>query len=107
MIEGQTTIVIAHRLSTIKKASQIIFLDKGQVTGKGTHSELMASHAKYKNFVVSRKINRLILYISKLGANTHIPSRRLKCSTLMDINIINCLSSFIYLNHLNLRHNNS
>ena len=47
LMEGRTTIVIAHRLSTIKKG-QIIFLDKGQVTGKGTHSELMASHAKYK-----------------------------------------------------------
>ncbi|WRN72863.1 ATP-binding cassette domain-containing protein [Staphylococcus aureus] len=63
LMEGRTTIVIAHRLSTIKKAGQIIFLDKGQVTGKGTHSELMASHAKYKNFVVSAKINRLNLYI--------------------------------------------
>ncbi|MFM9503876.1 ATP-binding cassette domain-containing protein, partial [Listeria monocytogenes] len=41
LMEGRTTIVIAHRLSTIKKAGQIIFIDKGQVTGKGTHSELM------------------------------------------------------------------
>ncbi|ENJ38831.1 ABC transporter ATP-binding protein [Staphylococcus aureus] len=56
LMEGRTTIVIEHRLSTIKKAGQIIFLDKGQVTGKGTHSELMASHAKYKNFVVSQKL---------------------------------------------------
>ena len=56
LMEGRTTIVIAHRLSTIKKAGQIIFLDKGQVTGKDTHSELMASHAKYKNFVVSQKL---------------------------------------------------
>ncbi|HDG6184857.1 TPA: ABC transporter ATP-binding protein [Staphylococcus aureus] len=56
LMEGRTTIVIAHRLSTIKKAGQIIFLDKGQVTGRGTHSELMASHAKYKNFVVSQKL---------------------------------------------------
>lgn len=34
LMEGRTTIVIAHRLSTIKKAGQIIFIDKGQVTGK-------------------------------------------------------------------------
>ncbi|MEN2449406.1 ABC transporter ATP-binding protein, partial [Bacillus sp. JR_15] len=33
LMEGRTTIVIAHRLSTIKKAGQIIFIDKGQVTG--------------------------------------------------------------------------
>ena len=47
-MEGRTTVVIAHRLSTIKKAGQIIFIDKGQVTGKGTHGELMASHENIK-----------------------------------------------------------
>lgn len=57
LMEGRTTVVIAHRLSTIKKAGQIIFIDKGQVTGKGTHSELMASHEKYKNFVTSQKLS--------------------------------------------------
>ena len=49
--------MIAHRLSTIKKAGQIIFIDKGQVTGKGTHGELMQSHEKYKNFVTSQKLS--------------------------------------------------
>ncbi len=57
LMEGRTTVVIAHRLSTIKKAGQIIFIDKGQVTGKGTHGELMASHEKYKNFVTSQKLS--------------------------------------------------
>ncbi|MFB2003412.1 ABC transporter ATP-binding protein [Staphylococcus aureus] len=56
LMEGRTTIVIAHRLSTIKKAGQIIFIDKGQVTGKGTHSELMTTHEKYKHFVTSQKL---------------------------------------------------
>lgn len=46
LMEGRTTVVIAHRLSTIKKAGQIVFIDKGEVTGKGTHHELMASHDK-------------------------------------------------------------
>lgn len=56
LMEGRTTIVIAHRLSTIKKAGQIIFIDKGQVTDKGTHSELMTTHEKYKHFVTSQKL---------------------------------------------------
>ena len=56
LMEGRTTIVIAHILSTIKKAGQIIFIDKGQVTGTGTHSELMTSHEKYKHFVTSQKL---------------------------------------------------
>lgn len=41
LMEGRTTVVIAHRLSTIKKAGQIVFIDKGEVTGKGTHHELI------------------------------------------------------------------
>ncbi|MBO1198819.1 ABC transporter ATP-binding protein [Staphylococcus simiae] len=57
LMEGRTTIVIAHRLSTIKKAGQIIFLDKGVVTGKGTHAELLQTHEKYKHFVTSQKLS--------------------------------------------------
>lgn len=57
LMEGRTTVVIAHRLSTIKKAGQIVFIDKGEVTGKGTHHELMASHDKYKHFVTSQKLS--------------------------------------------------
>jgi ATP-binding cassette subfamily B protein AbcA/BmrA len=43
-MENRTTIVIAHRLSTIKKAEQIIFIRwMSNVTGIGTHQELMAT----------------------------------------------------------------
>lgn len=57
LMEGRTTVVIAHRLSTIKKAGQIVFIDEGEVTGKGTHHELMASHDKYRHFVTSQKLS--------------------------------------------------
>ena len=57
LMEGRTTVVIAHRLSTIKKAGQIVFIDKGEVTGKGRHHELMASHDKYRHFVTSQKLS--------------------------------------------------
>lgn len=57
LMEGRTTVVIAHRLSTIKKAGQIVFIDKGEVTGKGTHHELMARHDKYRHFVTSQKLS--------------------------------------------------
>lgn len=56
LMEGRTTIVIAHRLSTIKKAGQIIFLDQGQVTGQGTHAELMDHHEKYHQFVTTQNL---------------------------------------------------
>ncbi|MGW9856655.1 ATP-binding cassette, subfamily B, bacterial AbcA/BmrA [Staphylococcus hominis] len=58
LMKGRTTIVIAHRLSTIKKAGQIIFIDQGQVTGEGTHDELMHHHEKYHQFVTTQNLNK-------------------------------------------------
>lgn len=50
LMEGRTTFVIAHRLSTIIHADNIIFIEKGRVTGSGTHQELTQSHALYRQF---------------------------------------------------------
>jgi ATP-binding cassette, subfamily B, bacterial AbcA/BmrA len=50
LMQGRTTLVIAHRLSTVVNADQIVFLDKGVVTGSGTHEELVASHELYREF---------------------------------------------------------
>ncbi|KHF40640.1 ABC transporter ATP-binding protein [Halalkalibacter okhensis] len=50
LMEGRTTFVIAHRLSTIVNADQIIFIEKGQITGTGTHQELVQSHELYREF---------------------------------------------------------
>jgi len=50
LMEGRTTFVIAHRLSTIVDADQIIFIEKGEVTGIGTHRELIGSHPLYREF---------------------------------------------------------
>lgn len=47
----RTTIIVAHRLSTVLKADKIIFIDNGEITGMGTHEELLARHSKYKNMI--------------------------------------------------------
>jgi ATP-binding cassette, subfamily B, bacterial AbcA/BmrA len=50
LMEGRTTFVIAHRLSTIVDADKIVFIEKGRVTGVGTHSELVQTHSLYREF---------------------------------------------------------
>ena len=49
-MKGRTTLIIAHRLATIIHADQIFFLEQGQLTGAGTHDELIAQHELYKEF---------------------------------------------------------
>ncbi|MFF2530729.1 ABC transporter ATP-binding protein [Brevibacillus sp. NPDC058079] len=48
LMKGRTTLVIAHRLSTVVEADQIIFLEKGKITGMGTHEELFQTHEMYR-----------------------------------------------------------
>lgn len=54
LMAGRTTIIIAHRLSTVVGADQIIFIEKGTVTGRGTHDELIKEHAMYREFAVQQ-----------------------------------------------------
>jgi len=50
LMADRTTFVIAHRLSTIVNADKIVFIEKGKMTGIGTHQELMQNHALYREF---------------------------------------------------------
>ncbi|AOV06194.1 ABC transporter ATP-binding protein [Sporosarcina ureilytica] len=54
LMEGRTTFVIAHRLSTIVHADQIIFIEKGRITGRGAHEELTQSHPLYQEFAAQQ-----------------------------------------------------
>ncbi len=49
-MKGRTTLVIAHRLSTVVDADKIIFIEKGNLTGSGTHDELLRTHDMYREF---------------------------------------------------------
>ncbi len=51
LMKGRTTLVIAHRLATIVDSDKIYFIEKGKVTGSGTHEELVKSHKTYAKYV--------------------------------------------------------
>jgi ATP-binding cassette subfamily B protein len=47
-------VIVAQRVSTIMQADLIIVLDHGVIAGMGTHRELLASCAPYREIVVSQ-----------------------------------------------------
>ncbi len=47
-IPDTTKIIIAQRISSVQNADKIIVLDDGRVSGFGTHDELLANNAIYK-----------------------------------------------------------
>ncbi|MEO8337565.1 MAG: ABC transporter ATP-binding protein [bacterium] len=47
LLAGRTVFVIAHRLSTVVHADQILVLDRGEITERGTHAELLARRGTY------------------------------------------------------------
>ena len=46
--KNKTLITIAHNMHTIIDSDQIILLEDGRITSKGTHSKLLTSSGKYK-----------------------------------------------------------
>ena len=50
-MENRTAIVIAHRLATIQRADEILVMEGGLITERGTHQELMDQEGTYYSLV--------------------------------------------------------
>lgn len=53
-VSDAAMIIVAQRISTVMNADQIIVLDEGELVGKGTHAELLASSDVYREIVQSQ-----------------------------------------------------
>jgi ATP-binding cassette subfamily B multidrug efflux pump len=51
---GTTRVVVAQRVFSILDADQILVLDHGEIVGRGTHAELLASNDTYAEIVNSQ-----------------------------------------------------
>jgi ABC-type multidrug transport system fused ATPase/permease subunit len=49
--DGPTVLVVAYRKATIALADEVVFLDEGVVADRGSHAELVAHSADYRDLV--------------------------------------------------------
>jgi ABC-type multidrug transport system fused ATPase/permease subunit len=49
--DGPTVLVVAYRKATIALADEVVFLDNGMIADRGTHDELVARSADYRDLV--------------------------------------------------------
>ena len=54
MEEPPTTFIVSQRAASVRFADQIIVLDDGMMVGKGTHEELLAGNAVYREVYYSQ-----------------------------------------------------
>lgn len=55
LCENKTLIVIAHHLSTIESADQIVVMEDGRITARGTHAELLEKSEMYNMMVAAER----------------------------------------------------
>ena len=58
-MRDRTTIIIAHRPATIALADRVVLLDGGRVVADGTHDELLATDARYREVLARAEADEL------------------------------------------------
>ncbi len=53
LLKGRTSIIIAHRLSTVRRADEILVVENGQISQRGTERELLAQDGPFRRLAHS------------------------------------------------------
>ena len=53
-LAGSTKLIIAQRITSVMEADQIIVMNEGQITGMGTHEQLLAGNTEYQEIYYSQ-----------------------------------------------------
>ncbi|HFI0594985.1 ABC transporter ATP-binding protein [Streptococcus suis] len=54
-LKATTTVIVAQKISSVIKADKILVLDEGRLIGEGTHAELVANNAVYREIYETQK----------------------------------------------------
>lgn len=60
MRADQTTIITANRLSSVMHADEIIVMDDGQITERGTHEALLAADGWYAEMWLKQQLSQAL-----------------------------------------------
>jgi ABC-type multidrug transport system fused ATPase/permease subunit len=56
LIQGKTLFVVAHRLATIQDSDRILLLNERELVAMGTHTQLLAENAFYRELVANQQV---------------------------------------------------
>ncbi len=48
LLRGRTSVIIAHRLATVRRADEILVVEKGRITQRGTEKQLLAEDGPFR-----------------------------------------------------------
>ena len=53
LLRGRTSIIIAHRLATVRRADEILVIEKGRITQRGTEATLLAEDGPFRRLAAT------------------------------------------------------
>ena len=53
LLRGRTSIIIAHRLTTVRRADEILVLERGRITQRGSYDELMEADGPFRRLATT------------------------------------------------------